>query len=631
MKTLNLLTLSIFAMVLAVSFVSAATLTITNSNIPTGVAHDAGSFAVTFDVQNSGIADNTVSVSGSVTSGTGTVASSTFSIDDGSVNTVTESRSVTVNFDAHQTGNVAGTITVDDSGSGTPKTLPFSVPITSSSELSVSSETIATGSNTATITIKNEGNTLLSNIALTGSGSFGVTFNPTSITSLAAGASQDVIVTASGSADLITGSTTITATSGSTTATGTVSLAGEYCEFPNTSNDLDVEIDINNREGFGDDDKWYPFDVVEVEITVDNKGNHDIDDIEVEWGLYNPSTGEFIQDDNENGFNLKDGKEDTVTFTIDLDDDIDDFEDGDFDLYVRATGKFDDNDSPNDGENICEDAFESVEIVVDEFVILNDLTFSDEVSCGSDVQITGDAWNIGDSDEDEVEVLIRNTELGISERIEVGDISEFDKESFTTTVNIPSDAQEKTYIIDFLVFDEDNDLFENDDDDESEYKESLIVSGSCSSSSTQSTISAELVSGGNAGETLVIESTVTNTGSSLETYTVSAVNHADWADSVDITPTSLVLSAGQSGVVKFTFEVKDDASGEKTFDILTSSGNSAAVSQPVVFSITEGGFNWFGAGSSDGEGSNWYLWIIGALNVLLVVIIIVVALRIARS
>jgi len=652
MKTLNIFALSVFALVLAVGLVSAdITLSpTTNSDSISHGSSDTFIFTIASDGECSAgqcTLVNIAAVASTLTSGSDTIGSGniTFSTLPTSIANDTTSSAITVTMAVPSNqvaGTYIGTVTVggdhsETSNAVSTQNIDLTVTVASHSSLSVSSSTISTSSNSTTIIVKNEGNTALPTITLNTTGALSVDLTGTSvvnnvISTLAAGDSQTVTVTStSTSSDLISGSATITATSGATTASGTVSLAGDYCKFDNLGSDLDIDVEINNKEGFGDDDKWYPFDDVEIEVTVDNKGNHDIDDIEVEWGLYNTKTGKFIQDDNEKEFNLKDGKDDTVIFTIDLDDNIDDFEDGDFVLYVRATGKYDDSDSANDGEEICEDASESIEIVSDQFVILDDITFSEEVSCGSEVQITADVWNIGDSDEDEVEVLIRSSELGISERIEVGDISEFDKESFTTTVTIPANAQEKNYIVNFLVFDEDNDLFENDDDDESEYKETLTVSGSCSTSSTESTISAQLVSGGNAGETLVIESTITNTGSSLDTYTISAVNHADWADSGVIAPTNLVLSAGQSGIVKFTFEVKDDASGEKTFDILASSGNNAAVSQPVVFSITEGGFNWFGLGSSDEEGSNWYLWIIGALNVLLVIIIIVVALRIAKS
>ena len=52
--------------------------------------------------------------------------------------------------------------------------------------------------------------------------------------------------------------------------------------------------------------------------------------------------------------------------------------------------------------------------------------------------------------------------------------------------------------------------------------------------------------------------------------------------------------------------------------------------QPVSFNIEEksGGFGITGGAINS---DNWYLWGIGALNVILVVIIIIVAIRIAKS
>jgi len=59
------------------------------------------------------------------------------------------------------------------------------------------------------------------------------------------------------------------------------------------------------------------------------------------------------------------------------------------------------------------------------------------------VQITADVWNVGDSDQDEVKVVIFNSELGINEVVEIGDINDFDNEVLDAFVEIPSDVEEK--------------------------------------------------------------------------------------------------------------------------------------------------------------------------------------------
>lgn len=645
MNNFTLMIASIFAVVFLIGFTSAAVNYVDTSGSSltslSGSGNHGNSVTIQFQLENDDATQNATEIVltlPSLTSGSSTISAGNLSISGEPTEITNGSTSstitLTVNVPDHQVAGIY-TGTLDGAGKYT-NSISFdntiSVVVASSPELSVSSATISSSSNSTTITIKNEGNTDLTNIDLNATGALDVTLSQSSISSLAAGESQTITATrTSSSSDLITGSATISASDGTTSATGTVSLAGEFCKFDNLSNDLDLDVEVNNKNGFGDDEEWYPFDEVEVEVTVDNRGDYDIDDIEVEWGLYNPQTGDFIQEDDEKEFNLKNGKDDTVTFTIDLDDDIDDFEDKDFVLYVKATGKFDDSDSPNDGESTCVEASENIKIITEEFVIVNKLDFPEKISCGSDLLISGDAWNIGDNDLDDVEILIRNVELGLSKKIKFNDINKFDNEKFSTNFVIPADAEEKSYQIDFMVFDEDGDIFENNEDDDAEYREFITVEGSCSGTAANAAISATLESGGEAGSALVVKSTITNSGSELQTYTITAANHANWADSVNIDTPTVVLNAGESTTVTLTFDVKNSASGQKTFNIEATSNGETKV-QPVSVSIQESaGFLSGITGNVIGGDGNWHLWVIGALNVALVVVIIFVALRIARS
>ena len=66
--------------------------------------------------------------------------------------------------------------------------------------------------------------------------------------------------------------------------------------------------------------------------------------------------------------------------------------------------------------------------------------------------------------------------------------------------------------------------------------------------------------------------------------------------------------------------------GEKTFYVEVLADNDLIVNQPVAVPIVKKGFSLPSIG-----GSNWHLWAIGALNVILVIFIIVIAIRIARK
>ena len=410
----------------------------------------------------------------------------------------------------------------------------------------------------------------------------------------------------------------------------------------------DLEINIEDKEvvsGFGPEDKeWYLFDEIEIEVEVEVDGSWDIDDIEIAWGLYDKNTGKFIIDDEENDFNLKYGDDKTVIIKFDLDDDLEDFEDADLVFYVWANGEIDDsNAGDSDGKSTCDWTSEEIEVITnDDFVIINDfkvngvelddLELTNPVLCGEELQFSADVWNIGEDDQDDVYVRIYNQELGISEKIDIGDIDAFEDEELSITITIPQDADEKWYTLVFKVYDEDDDIYETEEDeDESKFNILIKVEGGCSVEPT-TVVSAILESGGQAGEELVIKTTITNTGSALVTYEINAEEYSDWASSPTIEPSIFILGAGESKEVLIIFNVNQEASGEKSFNILVTPAGGEEIKQPVSVSIESTASDGLAGitGNVISEG-NWYLWAIGALNILLILIIIIVAMRVSKQ
>ena len=263
-------------------------------------------------------------------------------------------------------------------------------------------------------------------------------------------------------------------------------------------------------------------------------------------------------------------------------------------------------------------------------MVLDDINFPSTASCGTEVQITADVWNVGDSDQDEVKVVLFNSELSINKIVEIGDINDFDNEILDTFVEIPSDVEAKAYSISLKVYDEDSDIYETDEDnDESKYSIRLNVEN-CAGSSSTALVSANLESGGKAGEELVVKATIVNSGTKTATYIVNAASYSGWADSVSLDQSTFILAAGASKEVMFTFDVNEDASGEKQFNIEVISGNQLVTTQPVQIEIqgTSPGITGI-TGNVFAE--NKYLWGIGILNVILIVFIIIVAIRVARK
>jgi len=390
--------------------------------------------------------------------------------------------------------------------------------------------------------------------------------------------------------------------------------------------DLEIEIrDINVINGFGDDDNfWYPLDEVEIEIKVSNNADERIDDIEVRWGLYDVDDNNFVFDEKESDFNLKKGDDKTITITFKLEN-VDDFKGSNYVFYVWT----DNAETQDTNIHLCaSDSKKEIDIINDDnFVRLYDINFPEVVSCGEEVQILADVVNLGDTNQDEVSVLISNTQLGISKVVEIGDINDFDSEKLDTFITIPSNAENKVYFISLKVYDDNNDIYETDEDnDKSEFSVSLRVEG-CKTASKAS-VTASLESGGKAGEDLVVKAIVINTGDKSATYSISAAGYSEWASSVGISQQTFTLDKGSSKDVAFTFKVKDDVSGDKSFDIELISGNELIVKQPVQVTI-EGKTGGFLTGFTTFSG-NGYLWVIGALNVILIFAIIIVAIKVAR-
>ncbi|MDP3992445.1 MAG: putative S-layer protein [Nanoarchaeota archaeon] len=431
----------------------------------------------------------------------------------------------------------------------------------------------------------------------------------------------------------------------STQVTATQALTETaICAFDSgvTSNPdyLDVSIrDITVTEGFGNDENWLPFDEIEVEIRVENNGinNYDIDDISLEWGIAPDNLNDdwLFDFDEVDEFNLKDDDEDTFTITFkvdgdDLDMDLEDFAGNDFNLVVRATGTIDDEDNKLGGvEDTCTADSEAVSIDESNAVVLTNINVPETLQCGQTYTITADAWNIGNNQEDEVRVDVfdRNKEL-IDDLFDLGDIDEFDNAELSFDLQVPRDAEEKIYTLILRVLDEDSDVYEvGKDDDPAEFFVPLTVEGGCTEAG-QVSVTANVVSGGREGQELVVRATVTNNGNTQQTYALNVAGHEDWASSATLDRSTLTLAAGQSQDVVATLDVNDNAAGSRTFFLeLMSDGD--LVRQPVNVSVSESrGF--LGLTGAVITGDNWYLWGIGLLNVLLVVVIIVVAVRIAR-
>ncbi len=405
----------------------------------------------------------------------------------------------------------------------------------------------------------------------------------------------------------------------------------DFCEYGNSGELLISIKDVQVLEGgFGEDKEWFLFDSVEVEVQVQNKGNEDVEDIVLEWGLYNTQSGEWtIEIDEEDEFDLDEGDKETLTFTFTLDDsldeDLEDLKKGDYIIYVRITGEIADGD--DEGENTCSSDSETGKLITEKnFVVLSNIKVPEVAQCNSEVQILGDAWNIGSSDQDDVYVNIYSKELGIDEDVVVGDIDSFDSSDFEFSLSLPEDVEEKRYYLTLTVYDEDDDVYENGNDDKSVSTVTLNVKGGCAVA--KASVNAVLESGGQAGKLMVVKATITNTGNKVAYYSLNVAGYTGWASSATLDKNALTLNAGDSAEVLLNFDVKKEALGTNIFYLEVLSGNELIVNQPVQVEITK---KTWGITGNLISGDNKYIWGIGLLNLILIVLIIVIAVRIARK
>jgi len=399
-----------------------------------------------------------------------------------------------------------------------------------------------------------------------------------------------------------------------------------FCEYTDNGNLEIRSVEFKTLSGFGDDENyWYPLDKIQVEVELKNTGNEKIKGIDLEWGLFDlsesplESTDDIISGEESIG-TIKDGKRETITFELDLSEgDMEDLADGDYAFFVWATGE-----DQTDELDTCVSEMTKIHINIDDFLVLQGLDLTNTAQCESQVQYILSVWNIGDTDQEEVSVQVYNKELGINKIFEIGDVDAFEKADtdLIFAFQIPKGLDEKSYRLKFTIYDEDNDVFENDEDDESIFTTYLKVEGNCYLGNAS--VNALLQEGGKAGEPLIIKTTITNTGTKVTTYALVTTGFEKWASAVEISQNNFALVPGESRDVLLTFNVNKDVSGDQLLNLETYSDVGLISTQPISISIEKAGLNL----SNLFEKGNITGFII--LNVILIIIIILVVVKIVK-
>jgi len=504
------------------------------------------------------------------------------------------------------------------------------------------------GQNT-TLTITNDGDYDLSNLVLNETSSFGATFSD--IASLITGASDTITVILDSLTGITFGANTLTIFAQDSVQTDandtiTITIDEHFCDSGETDSNirnLSIEnLDFENN-GDGDDNEWEILDEIEVEIDVKNLNDDDeMEDVIVELGLFD-SEGNNVADELEflsggesneesNEFDIDEDEEETIKFVFRI---PVDFEDGNYKLALKAYS--DDlgedaqcTDSSNDFSNAMNaDFYEDItldrESDREKSIVVDDIEMDYQATCGQTVSGTFTVFNIGDDDEEKVKITMSNSELGLSETFEIlNDLDSGDEETISFSFEIPEGIEDKTYSLSFLTY------FDYDDGDydevsEDSFDKSISVIG-CEEQTEESVlVTAEIDSDEvNAGEELVVTSTITNLGDETTTFAIDVTGLGDWAELVSLSDEAITLESGESKEVTITLNVNSEAEGTQTFVIETNSNGNLEVQQ-VEVSIAEGaGF----IGLNLGNNKTLSLFII--VNLILILLIITVAVRLAR-
>ncbi len=505
-----------------------------------------------------------------------------------------------------------------------------------------------TTNQTAALNVTNTGDSQLNSISLTSTGNFLVTFSSSGF-SLSPQQSRNVQVIPSDLSNIKFGdySSTITATSSNgVVAQTTLNLKKGFCRNGAQGNNLSIsEFEINSNSD-DDDNEWKPLTEVTVTVGVENLEDDRISSIYVDLGLFDENGKNVVKDlefESEDDYSIKLGSLDDnddgeveFQFTVPAD-----FDAGSYKLTAKAYSKG----SGLSEDEMCVDTASDFEtsqlytpVSVDredddgKFITFTDVSLSpSQVSCGSRATLNFDAINIGDEDQDQVRVKLENSELGISLSNEIkSDLDSGDSQPMTFTFTVPSNAASKGYDL-LLTAEYDYRSGSYHDFSEDPYYVRLNVicsntpSGGDSNVATLITASLADNSEAKAGSKMTVNARITNMGTNSSNVIISAKDYESWAVLDSISERLVVLNPGQSKDVQMVFTVNSDASGEKSFKIDTLSDGDSE-SKNVVVDIA-------GSGNTSGLfaslGGSW-IWIIGLVNLVLIILIIVVAFRVSR-
>ncbi len=621
--------------------IASAALELKTVTVPTTVSHNQGAIPIVFSLNNTGALQTGLEWTGTPNIGSWNLASLPTTINAGAQIQFT----VILTIPKNSAGTIQANLNVESNeGESDSLNQPLSIIITREATLSITKTQELTSERDGIISVANTGNVQLSNIELSSSGDFTVSFSQNNI-NLLPGNSLNVNVIRGNITDLKFGANSVTIIAkdlNENVSSNSVSfsIGSGFCKS-GEKGELNIN-DVNIESDGEDEDVWKPLDTITIDVEIENDGDEEIQDVIVKLGLFDSNGNDFADDldfENEDEEkidlgDLDDGDEETVTFKFTIPADFD--EKGDFKLAIKAY-------SDDEGENqqctdrssdLSDNLFEDIEIEREDdegklIAFDNIKAEPSEVLCGDSVKITTDVFNLGDDEQDQVKVNLINNKLGIDLSREIKeDLSEGDKKEVNFEFIIPKTSTDGSYTFDLSAeYDYRRGTYRESSDDTTPVILKVFGCGAITDGrDKQVSIAASLESEAKAGQELVVKTVITNLGADQRDFAVTASGYENWAKLDSISDRLINLKSGESKEVIVRLNVNSDAEGEKSFIMEARSGDKLETRE-IAVNIESGQRPGLGGLNL---GGNSLVWIIGIINVILIILIIVVAARISK-
>ncbi|MEK6889649.1 MAG: putative S-layer protein [Nanoarchaeota archaeon] len=520
--------------------------------------------------------------------------------------------------------------------------------------LSAPSRDITQGNNQTTLTLTNTNITQAVTVTVAnivdGSNLVTLTVSPTSISNFANGATQTLTVTGTsfssgfkfGRYTSILTATGVNATTGQTVSTNaTIAYFKTFCKSGEVGTNLTIsDIDINSD---GDDDlEWKPLDKVSVEVEIDNNGDNDIRNVQVELALLDSSGKdvagqlEFTDSDDEKKdigtVNEDDSEKVTFEFVVPAD-----FDEGNYKFAAKAYSKTlgEDKMCADTSSALSDTSFQKIDVVREsdegKFIVYDNIKFSPtEATCSDSVTLSFDVVNVGDQDQDQVKVFIKSSALKIDTSVEIRDnLNQGDSKTLSYTFDVPAGLADKLYTVELSSeydYRKSTDSYRESSDTAKQVLYKVFGCTPVVNAQNKVSISASLTSDAQAGLPLTVKATVTNNQASSGIFSVSVKGYESWSELGTVSDRIVQLSAGQSKDITLSFNVDEKASGEQSFILETKSDSGETQQKEIVVNVEpKAGFSLGNAFEGNG-----LIWVIGIINVILIVLIIVVAVKLSN-